>query len=393
MQTASRLIHLSRQCIAALVCVATTIGAVAAPLCIARVSAPVLKAAWKPLPESKPVEVRVTVGDKVFTIASRNRQTVEILEPGGRAIQSVKVPREAGERISELVTGPNGWLWIQTSEQTLEATLRTVDGMPRLESVKRIATLFREQCNLLRYLVPCSPVIGHFYPGIGQAVYTGYRESFLGFAPVETHVVGPNGHRKLGVPLDPHDMPYSLPGVGGVLVRSLDDLAMFYDGQRLQKVVPDQKPSTADLASSNDIRLRTWNVTRTSSGRELITNFPQSASASASALVIELGPGPTFTRLSGLPPSIGPIALNEVAGAIVTWIGNGIWIAEDSTFRLAARIEAGAVVKERVLSEGSSAYGFSISGRTSGSVNHYSISRHAHGCLTPRPGHSEVIID
>ena len=365
---------------------AVGIGAAEVPICISLQAAPVAEAEWTPSSVASRPSTRIQHGGKEYVLVARDYESrIDVRDSKGVAVDTISLPPEVEPRISKLVAGRGGWLWIQTAGDSHVARVTFTGGRPAVIDLARPTSLTSARCPIYLSLM-CQPARGWYSATVGQVFYTGYEVSLNIFRGIKTRVVSPDGERALDVVLDPHSHPIEVPHAGGALLRSLDDRALFYDGVYLRQVDPAQKPGNANRAR-DEIGGRTWIAQSTPSGRTFVMGL------GTSFYLFEIGADGVSRQFSGPPSMRGARELHELAGGLVWKTANQIWYADSTTFRLVAQAGSQVRLGAAFRSNRDEVLGFKTSNSATGTALHYSIenSRGDH-CMRPLGGAGPIIL-
>jgi len=200
-------------------------------------------------------------------------------------LAKVKAPQEFG-RIKELTLIEGGnWLWIDGEQTDYIAHLNRNQIPPALETPVALPQLYTRTCPFWRRLLGSASLTcgfraqGRYSPTLDRVFITGHPPTVWGRSQPIAYEMVEGEAKLLPAPAEDAHLEFELPKLGGVVLRSPDQEAFFYDGTTVTTLLEGSRASKG------------WHIEGTENPeRTFITGEPP--------FLMELEPGPKLKPIS-----------------------------------------------------------------------------------------------
>jgi len=237
--------------------------------------------------EDSPPSVTLEVNGKSFQIIASHIDTIQLLnQENTTVLNEVRAPQYDYGSIKALTLLENSkWLWIDGAQADYISAIDLNQMPPKISKPRILSELYSHPCAIWeRFIVGCSLAQGTYSPTLDRVFITGHRPKFWREPALATMEVVRGKPQLLPTPAQDAHLELEVPKLGGVLLRSPDTEAFFYDGTTVTPLL--ENPET----------LRGWHVeTLKDPERTFITGEPP--------FLMELELGPKLKPIS-LPEEI-----------------------------------------------------------------------------------------
>lgn len=219
----------------------------------------------------EPAQVAFTAQGKSFRLvaAPNSRHLVELIDENGSHLAQVWVGQsDFGGGIESLALGKNGWLWIDgrgldylaridfnqmppVIGKPIQVGRLKPDSSDTWDTQFYFSNLMQHPCSYLAWIFGCLPAQGYYSPNLDRVFVSGYPVSLFGSSREVSYEIAEGQTKLLPESLQAATLLHEISinsisknqaqRQNGVLFRSLNNEAIFYDGRTATPLL--KKPS------------------------------------------------------------------------------------------------------------------------------------------------------